>query len=84
MTNDERWEAHWTEIMQFMDQNDRNPSKYKPEERRMINWLKANRKVRNAGKLEPNREAKLKVITDRMAQLHRRNQPIAQQKLLRI
>ena len=36
----------------FIEENHRNPSKYRIEEHDMLNWVKANRKVMNAGKLK--------------------------------
>ena len=35
--------------------NHRNPSKHRIEEHDMLNWLKANRKMVNAGKLKEER-----------------------------
>lgn len=74
MTRDEIWLKHWKKVMRFMDVNDRNPSKHHPEEMDMINWLKSNRKKRNAGKLEPQRVDKFKELTTRMTSLRRLNQ----------
>ena len=39
----------------FIDRNHRNPSKHRIEEHDMLNWLKANRKHMNAGKMKPER-----------------------------
>lgn len=55
MTQDERWMTRYKEVVSFIETNYRNPSKYRIEEHDMLNWLKANRKVLNAGKLKPNR-----------------------------
>lgn len=74
MIREEAWHAHWTQIMKFMDENHRNPSRHIAKERNMINWLKANRKARNAGKMKPERAEKFKKLTDRMARLHRKKQ----------
>lgn len=74
MTRDELWLSHCTEIMEFIKANNRNPSKYKSEEKRMVNWLKANRKVRNKGLLLPGRVERLRELTDLMAKFHRANQ----------
>ncbi len=38
--------------MGFLDENHRNPSKHRIEEHNMLNWLKANRKALNAGKMK--------------------------------
>jgi hypothetical protein len=55
MTQDERWQARYEEVVGFIKANHRNPSKHRIEEHDMLNWLKANRKVMNAGKLKPER-----------------------------
>ena len=40
----------------------------------MLNWLKANRKLMNAGTLKPERVEKFKELLDIMAAYHRKNQ----------
>lgn len=49
MTKDELWIAKWREVIDFMEKNHRNPSKHRIEEHRMLNWIKHNRKLMNAG-----------------------------------
>ena len=55
MTQDERWIARYNEVKSFIETNHRNPSKHRIDEHDMLNWLKANRKVMNAGKMKPER-----------------------------
>ena len=55
MTQDERWKAKYNEIMAFMAENHRRPSKFVDEERGMRNWWKHQQKLVNAGDLNPNR-----------------------------
>ena len=55
MTQDERWNSHYQEVMEFVETNHRNPSKYRLEEHNMLNWVKQQRKLHNAGKLNLNR-----------------------------
>ena len=55
MTQDERWNIRYQEVMEFIETNHRNPSKYRIEEHEMLNWLKANRKALNAGKMKADR-----------------------------
>ena len=38
-----------------MTSNRRNPSKHRIEEHLMLNWMKYNRKMKNAGKLKADR-----------------------------
>ena len=55
MTQDERWMERYKEVTDFIETNHRNPSKHRIEEHDMLNWLKANRKHMNAGKLKEER-----------------------------
>ena len=55
MRQDERWLARYNEMKTFIETNKRNPSKHRMEEHDMLNWLKANRKMMNAGKMKPER-----------------------------
>ena len=55
MTQDERWLARYNELKMFIETNKRNPSKHRMEEHDLLNWLKANRKLMNAGKMKPER-----------------------------
>ena len=52
MTQNEKWLLRYNEVKVFIETNHRNPSKYRIEEHDMLNWLKANRKVLNAGKMK--------------------------------
>ena len=55
MTQDERWMKNYQEVMDFIKTNKRNPSKYEPEEKAMVNWQKQQRKLINAGLLKQER-----------------------------
>ena len=52
MTQDERWLTRYNEIKAFIEKNHRNPSKYAPEEKLMVHFLKRGRKLINAGELK--------------------------------
>lgn len=52
MTQDERWQKQYDEVVEFIQTNHRNPSRHRIEEHDMLNWLKANRKRMNAGELK--------------------------------
>ncbi len=55
--------VRYQEVMGFLEENHRNPSKHRIEEHDMLNWIKANRKVRNAGELaEPRFSQFLKLL----------------------
>ena len=74
MTQDERWMVRYEEVKNFIDINHRNPSKYRLEEHDMLNWLKANRKAMNAGKMKPERVEKFKKLLEMTEQYRRKNQ----------
>ena len=55
MAQDERWMARYTEVKSFIESNHRNPSRHRIEEHLMLNFLKHNRKLMNAGALKEDR-----------------------------
>ena len=60
--------------MAFIESNHRNPSKHRIEEHDMLNWLKANRKALNAGKLKEKRVEKFRKLLEMTEQYRRKNQ----------
>ena len=40
MTQEERWQKRYEEVVDFIEVNKRNPSKYRIEEHDFLNWLK--------------------------------------------
>ena len=74
MTQDERWQKRYDEVVDFIDANKRNPSKHRIEEHDRLNWLKANRKVLNAGKMEAERVEKFRKLLEMTEQYRRKNQ----------
>ena len=74
MTQDEKWMARYEEVMAFIETNRRNPSRHRIEEHDMLNWLKANRKAMNAGKLKPERVEKFRKLLEMTEQYRRKNQ----------
>ena len=73
MTQEERWKKRYEEVMVFIESNHRNPSKHRIEEHDMLNWLKANRKALNAGKLRAERVEAFKRLLEMMEQYRRVN-----------
>ena len=71
MTQDERWIVRFNEVVEFLKRNHRNPSRHRIEEHYMLNWVKANRKALNAGKMKPERVEKFKELLA-MTELYRR------------
>lgn len=74
MTQDERWLARYKEVKSFIEVNHRNPSKHRLEEHDHINWLKANRKAMNAGKMKLERVEKFEKLLAMMEKCKRVNQ----------
>ncbi len=74
MTQNERWLERLNEVMGFLEENHRNPSKYRIEEHDMLNWIKANRKVMNKGNMKAERVDMFKTLLESMEQYKRKNQ----------
>ena len=74
MTQDERWMVKYIEVGTFIETNKRNPSRHRIEEHDYLNWLKANRKALNAGKMKPERVEKFKKLLEMTEQYRRKNQ----------
>ena len=74
MTQDERWLTRYNEVKTFIETNHRNPSKHRIEEHDMLNWLKANRKALNAGKMKPERLEMFRRLLSLMEEYKRKNQ----------
>ena len=74
MTQDERWNVRYQEVKAFIETNQRNPSKHRIEEHDMLNWVKANRKALNAGKMKPERVEAFMKLLEMMGECKRVNQ----------
>ena len=74
MDQDTRWLNKYNEVVMFIETNKRNPSKHRIEEHDMLNWVKANRKVLNAGKMKTERVERFKELLALMEQYRRKNQ----------
>ena len=74
MTQEERWYERYEEVVSFIEANHRNPSKHRIEEHDMLNWVKANRKVMNAGKMKPSRVEMFEKLLALMEENKRVNQ----------
>ena len=69
-----RWLNRYNEVKGFLEENHRNPSKHRIEEHDMLNWLKANRKALNAGKMKLERVEKFRILLELMEKYKRKNQ----------
>ena len=74
MTQDERWKLKFDEAMEFMEKNHRNPSRHRLEEHDVLNWIKHNRKLQNAGKMKAERVAMFKELLGKVEENRRVNQ----------
>lgn len=74
MTRDELWMQMWQQYMDFLHKNKRRPSKYYPEERKLVNWMKHNRKSRNQGTFLPKREDRFSQLLEEAKKYQRTNQ----------
>lgn len=74
MTQDERWMTRYNEVVTFIETNKRNPSRHRIEEHDHLNWLKANRKALNAGKMKAERVVLFEKLQALMEGCKRKNQ----------
>lgn len=74
MTQDERWLTCHNEVKTFIEANHRNPSKYYPEERLMVHFLKRGRKLVNVWELKPERAELFKELLALVEENKRKNQ----------
>lgn len=74
MTQNEKWMKNYHEVMEYMESNKRNPSKYDLEMRRLYTWVKHQRKVMNAGKLQGERLDLFNELLDLAEEFRRVNQ----------
>ena len=74
MTQDERWNKRYREVVEFIECNKRNPSRHRIEEHLMLNFIKHNRKVMNKGEMKEERVEKFKELLAKMEVCKRKNQ----------
>ena len=76
MTQDEKWQQRYKEVVDFIEANHRNTSKHRLEEHDMLNWVKANRKRMNAGLLKAERVEPFQQLLGLIEKYKRLNQYI--------
>ena len=74
MTQEERWQKRYEEVVGFIETNQRNPSKYVAEERLMVHFLKRGRKMLNAGELAEPRFSQFLELLELSNRYKRKNQ----------
>lgn len=70
----ERWEQTYEQITNFVNDNKRRPSKHRPEELPMHNWIKHNRKLQLKNELPEKRNAQFQQLQKLIQQYQRINQ----------
>ena len=74
MTNDEKWSQMFENIMAFLEQHKRRPSKYYAEDRDMHNWLKYNKKLLKQEKMPDGRKERFNLLLEQCEKYQRINQ----------
>jgi len=73
-SQEQSWEEHLVQIRTYMLKYHRQPSKHRKEDHQMLNWIKYNRKLINAGKLSEERTKKFAALMKLAALFHHANQ----------
>ena len=74
MDQETRWLMRYNEVKRFIEKNKRNPSKHRIEEHDMLNWVKQQRKLVNAGELKPERMERFRNLLEMTERYRRKNQ----------
>lgn len=74
MDQETRRLTRYNEVKSFIETNHRNPSKYYPEEKLMVHFLKRGRKLMNAGELAEPRLGMFKELLALSERYKRKNQ----------
>ena len=64
----------YNKVMEFMENNHRNPSRHRIEEHDMLNWIKHNRKLMNKGEMKEGRLELFNKLLSLAEQYHHVNQ----------
>ena len=74
MTQNNRWIIRYQVVLDYIELYHGSPSRHRIEEHDMLNWLKANRKALNAGKLKRERVEKFRKLLEMTEKYKRKNQ----------
>lgn len=74
MTQDEIWQIHYEELLEYLKKNKHRPSKYKEADMGFVNWVKYNRKMLARGKMPAHRIVKFTELMLMAEKLRRINQ----------
>lgn len=81
MTQDEKWQKQYGQMMEFMEVNHRRPSRSRIEEHDMLNWFKHTKKMIAKGDYPPERVEQFAKLMEVADKYRRKNQyqPIIQE-----
>ena len=74
MKRDESWNKKYNELWQFVTDHRRGPTRHHLEEKRMLNWLKYNRKLLNKDELSPEKKLLIERLKALISSFNRVNQ----------
>ena len=74
MDQETRWLTRYNEVKTFIETNKRNPSKYNPEEKLMVHFLKRGRQLMNAEELKEPRLGMFKELLELSEKYKRKSQ----------
>ena len=74
MNRDESWNKKYNELWQFVTDHRRGPTRHHFEEKRMLNWLKYNRKLLNKDELSPKKKLLIERLKALISSFNRVNQ----------
>lgn len=74
MNRDESWNKKYNELWQFVTDHHRGPTRHHLEEKRMLNWLKYNRKLLNKDELSPDKKLLIERLKALISSFNRVNQ----------
>ena len=74
MTQEERWLTQYEQVMTFMEEHHRRPSKHRLEEHQMLNWVKHTKKMIEKEGYPSDRIEKFKTLLELADKYRRVNQ----------
>ncbi len=74
MTQDERWQMQYEQMMSFIEENHRRPSKHRIEEHDLLNWFKHTKKMIAKGDYPTDRLEKFAKLLELADKYRRKNQ----------
>ena len=74
MTQDERWQMQYEQMMSFIEENHPRPSKHRIEEHDLLNWFKHTKKMIAKGDYPTDRLEKFAKLLEVADKYRRKNQ----------